>query len=83
MSTVKERYTPIPVAANSTTTVLSSQLGGFLVKTAGTITVIADGVTLIDTFPVDAGFYLPLPFYVGGNGCTFITAGGASGTIAV
>lgn len=78
---VHERYTPVVLAANSTTPIKNSSIGGFLCKTAGTITIVnAVGKTIIDTFPVLAGIYYPTPFYLEGFG-TVTTAGGASGTL--
>lgn len=84
MSTIQERYSPEVVGVNATITIYSDSIGGFLAKTAGTITVVDEhGVTIVDAFPVAAGAYYPLPFYLGsGVNSTFTTAGGASGTVA-
>lgn len=80
---VQERYTPEVVAVDTTITLYSDSIGGFLAKTAGTITVTAaDGTVLVNAHPVAAGSYYPLPFFLGDNGGTFTTAGGASGTLA-
>lgn len=80
---IKERYTPVPMAANATYITTSDQIGGFLCKTAGTISVVAKGVTLVDAVAVAAGVYYPLPFYVGDTGATITLGGGAVGTLAV
>lgn len=82
MSNVQERYTPEVVGVNTTIPLYSNSIGGFLAKTAGTITVTAsNGTVLVNAHPVTAGGYFPLPFYVG-DGASFTTAGGASGTLA-
>lgn len=81
---VSERYTAQLLAANSTNTLNNNAIGGFLCKTAGTITVTtAIGRLVVDTFPVAAGVYYPMPFYLGGSGGTVTLAGGASGTLAL
>ena len=84
MSVVQERYNPVVVGANSTVTFTSNNVGGFLCQVSGTITLVAnqyDSVpttTLLNAFPVVAGIYYPLPFYVGKNGGSFTTAGAVS-----
>lgn len=86
---VQERYNPVVVAANSTVTVFGDNIGGFIPATDGTITVVSyvqDGkpqTTLLSSFPVTAGIYVPLPIFLGKNGGTFTTAGGASGLLLV
>lgn len=85
---VKERYTPFPMAADSTLLVTSDSIGGFLALTSGTITVIRkndDGsnTTIVNGVSVTAGIYTPLPFYLGKNNGSVILGGGASGTLAV
>jgi hypothetical protein len=83
MAAIQERYNPRVIGVNTTVTLTTQALGGFLVKTSGTITVVdAKGTTVVDAVPVTAGIYVPLPFYLQGNGGTFTTAGGASGTLA-
>ena len=84
MANVQERYTPEIVGVDTTIVLTSNSIGGFLAKTAGTITVVdQQGVTIVTAFPVAAGTYYPLPFYLGsGVNATFTTAGGASGTLA-
>lgn len=89
MSKIYERYTPVPVAVDTTVTIHSSSVGGFLAKTAGTITVVANAAdgkaqtTIVDAHPVTAGAYVPMPFFLGKSGGTVTTAGGASGTLGV
>ncbi len=81
---VSERYTAQLLAANSTNTLNNSAIGGFLCMTAGTITVsTAIGRVIINAFPVAAGTYYPMPFYLGEAGGTVTLAGGASGTLAL
>lgn len=80
----RERYTPIDVAANAVVPFASEATGGFLCKTAGSITITrADGSTVINAQPVSAGIYYPLPFFIGVNGGTFTATLGASGTLAI
>ena len=79
----KDRYAARTIAADSTNTLQSGALGGFFAVTAGTITINSNGAAILSAFPVAAGSVTPLPFYVGPNGGTFVTAGGASGTLAV
>jgi hypothetical protein len=83
MTAIRERYPAKVVAANTTTIILGQSLGGFLCKTAGTISVVnSRGTTVVDAIPVLAGVYYPLPIFVGdANRATFTTAGGASGTL--
>ncbi len=85
----QERYQPILVGVDATVPINSDSVGGFLCKTAGTITVTkvnelsGANVTIINAHPVSAGIYYPLPFFLGSNGGTFTAAGGASGTLGV
>lgn len=84
---VKERYTPFPMAADSTLVLTSDSIGGFLALTTGTITVTRnndDGTTttIVNGVAVTAGIYTPLPFYLGKNCGTVTLGGGASGTLA-
>ena len=82
MTNVKERYTPYPIAVNGTLVLGGQSIGGFICSVAGTITITSAGVTLLDTHPVSAGAYLPLPLYLRApGGATITLAGGARGTI--
>lgn len=82
MANIRERYEPSFVAVNTTIDLLNHSIGGFLCKTDGTITVInARGSTVVSAHPVTAGTYVPLPMVIGGDGSSFTTAGGASGTL--
>lgn len=89
MAVVTERYSAFLMAVNQTRISASDHIGGFLCQTAGTITVTVPDlpgtseITIIGPFPVSAGVYYPMPFYVGPRGCTITTAGGASGTMGV
>ena len=86
---IQERYNPIPIAANSTVQIYGNNIGGFACTTSGTLTIVAnegDGKptqTIINAIPVTAGTYLPLPFYIGKNGGTATTGGGAVGCLGV
>lgn len=85
MTAVRERYRPQPMAANTSYEIKGGQVGGFLAKTAGTLTITdADGTILVNAQPVAAGAYVPLPFlFSTGAGGTVALAGGASGTLAI
>ena len=81
---VRERYTPVVMAANTTVPLYGSDVGAFLCVTAGTITVVnSKGVTIVAAFPVSAGVYYPFLFYLDGVGGSVTTAGGASGTLGI
>jgi hypothetical protein len=85
---VQERYTPVPVAANTSVEIGGQGLGGFLCSVSGTITIVRNNgggntTTLMSAMPVIAGAYYPLPFFLGSFGGTFTTAGGAVGLIGV
>lgn len=83
MTAVRELLRPQPMALNSTFICGGSNIGGFVAKTAGTISVTdADGTLLVDAIPVAAGQYLPLPFVFRTSMGGLVTlAGGASGTL--
>lgn len=57
----------------------------FLPVTAGFITITSsNGTVLLNLFPVSAGVWVPLDFFVGTNGqATIVLTGGASGTLVV
>lgn len=81
---MRERYRTIILPVNSTTTFQADSLGGFACKTGGNITVTSfEGELILDAFPVVAGVYHPLPFFVSQQGGVIVTAGGASGTLGV
>lgn len=86
---VNESYEPTPAAANSTTQVIGSaggSLGGFLCVVSGSVklTYTTGGATIVDTCPVTAGVFLPMPFtFPPGTGVTAVLSGGAAGTFAV
>jgi len=81
----RERYTAYLMGVNASLKTTRSSIGGFLAKTAGTITIVDDdGRTIVDAHPVSAGLYYPLPFLLQTEtGATVTLAGGASGTLAV
>jgi len=81
---VKELYTPTVIGINSFVIVGGANIGGFIAKTAGTITVTdASGALIIDAIPLTAGVYTPLPFTSERfRGARVQLAGGASGVLA-
>lgn len=88
MSAVRERYSPVVIAADGTILLSTGQVGGFLCLTSGTITVTRnneDGTTtvIVNGVPVTAGVYTPIPFLLSSHGGTVTLAGGASGTLGV
>jgi hypothetical protein len=85
MTAVRERYRPQPMSVDASYKVRGGQIGGFLCKTAGTLTVTAEnGTVLVDAQPLTAGVYTPLPFALPtAEGATVVLAGGASGTLAI
>lgn len=83
MSAVQIKYHAMVIAADSSVTTTALSIGGFLCKTAGTITATAiNGRVIVNAHPVTAGAWVDMPFIVG-IGCVVTTAGGASGTLAV
>lgn len=87
---VRERFSPRPMGVDATAAITGPYLGGFLAKTAGTITIVSkdptglSDVTLVDAVPVTAGVFTPIPIVVPtNNGFTVTLAGGASGTLMV
>lgn len=83
MATFQERYTPSNLAINEVRTIYSDQVGGFLCKTSGAISInkIYGGALIVDTIPVTAGVYTPIPFFIGVTGFIVTLTGGASGTL--
>lgn len=86
---VRERFNPVPMAADANYNVTGMHIGGFLAKTSGTITVVSKNaqgtadVTLVDAIPVTAGVYTPLPIIFPAVGATVQLGGGASGTLLI
>ena len=86
---IQERYSPIPIPANTTVEISGNAIGLFVCTTSGTLTVISnayDGkatTTLLNAMAVTAGQVYPLPFFLGSNGGSVTTAAGAVGTIGV
>lgn len=86
---IQERYVPLVVGVNATVAINNQSVAGFLCQTAGTVTLTAlssaesPTITILSAFPVTAGVYYPMPFFLSKTGGTFTTAGGASGTLAV
>lgn len=84
---ITERYRPIVLGVNGASKIDSDHVGGFLAVTAGTITITSDPdtgstpITIVNAFPVAAGVYYPLPFYLSPTGGSVTLAGGASGTL--
>lgn len=87
MANVREVFRPQPMGANALYQVAGSSMGGFLAKTAGTITITDSGANatiLVDAVPVTAGFFTPIPIlFTSAAGGAVQLAGGASGTLMV
>lgn len=84
MTVVTERYRMTHMAADTTLLTDAIQVGGFLPKTAGTITIVdKQGTTVVSAVPVAIGIFVPIPGLLGVNGlkASITLAGGASGTI--
>lgn len=85
----RERFSPKPMAANSTLNVPATHIGGFLCTVAGTLSIVAkaaDGttdVTYVNALPVTAGQYVKIPMEVTVPGIAVTLAGGAAGTLFV
>lgn len=84
--TIRERYQPYLVSVDGTQVLTGVNVGGFLCKTSGTISLVqADSTVIVDEVPVTAGGYYPIPALLktGGAaaGASFTCAGGASGTL--
>jgi len=73
------------MGVNATYVILGGQMGGFLTKTAGNITVTdPNGTVLVDAVPLTAGVFTPIPIIFSTvQGTTVTLAGGASGTLVV
>lgn len=79
----KEKYAPKVMGVNASLVVDGVQLGGFIATTAGTITIVDNGVTYLNAHPVSAGQYLPLPMGFDTPGIAVTLGGGASGCLLV
>lgn len=81
---VSEVYTPVSVAIDTAQAFKASAgiLGGFIGKTAGTLTIAVGGTTILNAFPVTIGWNaFPVAIGIGDGIAT--TAGGASGLLCV
>lgn len=89
MSSVRERFNPVLMGANSSYRIDGPHMGGFLAKTSGTITVAGrdalgtSAATFVDAIPVTAGIYTPIPLIFPAPGAQVTLGGGASGTLLV
>lgn len=82
----REAYRPQPMAANSSFTVKSQYLGGFLATVAGTLSIVevASGTTVVSALPVAAGAFVRLAImFATAEGGTVTLAGGAAGTLLI
>jgi hypothetical protein len=80
-----ESYTPLLLGVDAAQVISSApcSLGGFSCAVAGTLTVRRESVSgdiVLDTLPVTAGAYHPIP-YAMPTGAYVALAGGARGTI--
>lgn len=89
-SRVKERFRGVSMGANATLDLPGANgIGGFLAKTAGTISVtVKDGATgtlstvaIVDAIPVTAGMFTLIPLEFPQLGGTVTLGAGASGTL--
>jgi hypothetical protein len=80
---VQENYRGQPMAANASIKIGGARISGFLATVTGTLTVTdADSTVTVNTLPVTAGVYTPLPlFFNTSMGGTVALAGGAAGTL--
>jgi hypothetical protein len=89
MTNVRERYNPVPIAANGNYVVKGTHIAGFLPTVGGTLSVTgvaSDGVTavtFVNAVPVTAGIYIKLPCEFTVAGTVVQLAGGAAGTLFV
>lgn len=73
-----------PVGVNATVVFDSNAVEGFLCVTSGAITITKTGNgagTVLNAFPVTAGSWFKLPFFLSTEGGSIIASGGASGTL--
>lgn len=87
MSTkIYQRCKPITVGVNASVDFDGFGIDGFLPITSGTVTLTTSlGLILLNSFPVTAGVpvALPIGWTDSSEGCTFTTAGGASGVLLI
>lgn len=85
MSNVRETFAPHVMGVNATAERGGSSMGGFLAKTSGFITITGkSGSLAVDTVPVTAGVYTPIPIsFQQSMGFTVVLSGNASGTLFV
>lgn len=76
-----EHYNAKPMAANAS--IKTAAVAGFLCTVAGTLTITdADGMVLLNAFPVAAGSFTRIPLFANTSaGMTVQLAGGAAGTL--
>lgn len=85
---ISQMRKPVLIGVDSTLEINTNRVGSFYAKTAGNLTIQykTGSVKVLDAQPVAAGQFLDLQFDLGRQGnatVQFITAGGASGTIAL
>ena len=82
---IQERYNSVQVGVSTSVSVKSNNIGGFMAVTAGTLQITkTDGTNVYPTaLTVVASVYYPIPVFIGNEGGTVTTAGGASGTLFV
>lgn len=89
MSAERQRYNPVPMAADASYIVRGPYIAGFLAVTGGTFTVTSkdalgtSDVTLVDEFPLTAGTYTPIPLLFPAFEGVVTLGDGASGTLFV
>jgi len=85
MAYVRERYRPQLIGVNGSYVIRAGQMGGFLAKATGTITVVdPNGTTLVDAVPVTAGVFTPIPaIFSTVEGATVTLASNAAGTLFI
>lgn len=86
MSGTQEIYVPAPIGVNGTYKAPSGSpmsTAIFVCITTGNLTITrADGSAVLSAFPVTAGGYTYIPFFLGAE-FSVVLAGGASGTLGV
>lgn len=79
---IYERYHAVAMTANSTAVIPGDSIYGFIAVAAGTLSVLRNtGTSVLNSFPVTAGVYYPLPIYLGPTGGSVVLGGGAAGTL--